>query len=69
MHDGKEHITIEPIKTDISINENDIQNLFLQRLNDYKLREIIREETKDINTILYLKAFADCDQLIEEDEE
>jgi His-Xaa-Ser system protein HxsD len=69
LHDGKEHITIEPIKTDISINENDIQNLFLQRLNDYKLREIIREETKDINTILYLKAFADCDQLIEEDEE
>lgn len=69
LHDGKEHITIEPIKTDISINDNDVQNLFLQLLNDYKLREIIREETKDINTILYLKAFADCDQLIEEDEE
>ena len=34
---------------------------FLQRLNDYKLREIVIAETKDIRTILYAKAFADCE--------
>ena len=65
----KEYIKIELIKTDNIINESDIKTLFFQKLNDYKLREIIKEETKDINTILYLKAFADCDQLLEEDEE
>ena len=64
----KEYIKIEPVKTDSTISESDIKTLFFQKLNDYKLRVIIQEETKDINTILYLKAFADCDQLLEEDE-
>ena len=39
----------------------------LRELNDQKLREIIKAETKDIRTILYAKAFADCDDLSEED--
>lgn len=64
----KEYIKIEPVKTDSTISESDIKTLFFQKLNDYKLRVIIQEETKDINTILYLKAFADCDQLLDEDE-
>ena len=38
-----------------------------QMLNDQKLRNIIEEETKDIRTILYAKAFADFDGLTEED--
>lgn len=36
-------------------------------LNDYKLRTIIEKETHDIRTILYAKAFADCDDVSEED--
>ena len=32
-----------------------------------KLRQIIKDETKDIRTILYAKAFADCEELSEED--
>lgn len=35
---------------------------FCDKLNDYKLREIIRVETKDINTILFVKAFGDLDE-------
>lgn len=41
--------------------EESLKRRFLQRLNDYKLREIVIEETKDIRTILYAKAFADCE--------
>lgn len=36
-------------------------------LNDYKLRTIIEKETHDIRTILYAKAFADCDDVSEDD--
>lgn len=50
------------------LNEEELKKRFLQRLNDYKLREIIFEETKDIRTILYAKAFADCDDFSMEDE-
>ena len=39
-------------------------------LNDYRLRKIIREETREIRAILYVKAFApyDSDALFEEEE-
>ncbi len=36
-------------------------------LNDFKLREIISIETKNIRTILYAKAFGEFDELTEED--
>ena len=35
---------------------------FMRRLNDYKLREKIETETKDIKTILYAKAFGDFEE-------
>lgn len=35
---------------------------FMRRLNDYKLRETIETETKDIKTILYAKAFGDFEE-------
>ena len=40
---------------------------FFQKLNDYKLREQIDQETKDIKTILYAKAFSEFDELTEEE--
>lgn len=40
---------------------------FFQKLNDYKLREQIDKETKDIKTILYAKAFGEFDELTEEE--
>lgn len=42
-------------------------NGFWDKMNDFKLREIINSETKDIKTILYAKAFGDFDNLDEND--
>lgn len=43
------------------------ENRFWDELNDFKLREQINLETKDIKTILFAKAFGDFDNLKEED--
>lgn len=37
-------------------------------LNDFKLRQVIEDETHDIRTILYAKAFADFDDIDSDDE-
>jgi His-Xaa-Ser system protein HxsD len=42
-------------------NYNELAQKINRDLNDYKLREIIHEETKDIRNILYIKAFANND--------
>ena len=51
------------------MQDDDVERMFLQRLNDYKLRQIVLEETKDIRTILYAKAFADYEDFNEEEPE
>lgn len=61
-----ERITITP-KPGVNKSERDIEVEFVDKLNDYKLRGIIANETKDIRTILYAKAFADDDNLSEDD--
>lgn len=48
-------------------DEQQFKNLFFEKLNDFKLREIIEAETKDIRTILYAKAFGDFDDITEEE--
>lgn len=54
-------------KKNLPVYEKDIHDRIYQMLNDQKLRDIIEIETKDIRTILYAKAFADFDDLTEED--
>lgn len=49
-------------------DENWIKADIFNALNDYKLRQIIEDETHDIRTILYAKAFADFDDLDSNDE-
>lgn len=44
-------------------DEDLLRKQISQQLNDYKLRQIIESETHDIRTILYAKAFADCEDL------
>lgn len=61
-----ETLTISSLK-DITIDEKALHDKIFQMLNDQKLRNIIEDETKDIRTILYAKAFADFDDLTEED--
>lgn len=60
----------EPIETltiDNVSDEKQFRLEFFQKLNDYKLREQIDQETKDIKTILYAKAFSEFDELTEEE--
>lgn len=49
-------------------DENQIKADIFNALNDYKLRQIIEDETHDIRTILYAKAFADFDDIDSNDE-
>ena len=66
LHDTVESVEIHPRG---EMEEETVRHLFLQTLNDYKAREIIATETKDIRTILYAKAFADCEDFDEEVEQ
>lgn len=45
----------------------DFEDKLMQSLNDFKLRQIVADETRDIKTILYAKAFAEDEDLSEED--
>lgn len=47
--------------------ETEFEARFMQFLNDFKLRQIVADETRDIKTILYAKAFAEDEDLNEED--
>lgn len=61
LNGSVETLTISPINTNET--EDRIKEKFLSYLNDYKLRQIIADETRDIRTILYAKAFGDFDDL------
>lgn len=63
LNDITESISI----TTGSISEQDLEVKLLQTLNDFKLRQIVADETRDIKTILYAKAFAEDEDLSEED--
>ncbi len=65
------HGTVESIEIQLrgEMEEEKVRHIFMQTLNDYKAREIIATETKDIRTILYAKAFADCEDFDEEVEQ
>ena len=59
--------SIETLTIDNVSDEKQFRLEFFQNLNDYKLREQIDKETKDIKTILYAKAFGEFDELTEEE--
>lgn len=62
MEGDNEILAVNGVKDDESFKKS-----FFEKLNDYKLREIIEKETKDIRTILYAKAFGDFDDISEEE--
>lgn len=64
IDDSLEEITATAL-SDAAETEFDAQ--FMQLLNDFKLRQIVADETRDIKTILYAKAFAEDEELNEED--
>lgn len=64
--DGQnEIIVIESL--DSILDEKAVQIEFWQSLNDYKLRDLISKETHEIRTILYAKAFAESEEITEEE--
>jgi len=56
-------VLLEPSGWELSAeNLEQTKRELCQHLNDYKLREIVNQETKDIRTILYIKAFANSSE-------
>lgn len=47
-----------------SVEWDDAKKRLSQLLADYQMREVIAAETKDIRNILYIKAFANVDELL-----
>ena len=58
VQDEHELLEIQPLSND-GFQEESAKAEIVNTLNDFKLRCIIEEETKDIRTIIYAKAFAD----------
>jgi len=58
---------VDLVALDKNKTDDEIEIKFTQALNDFKLRQIIADETRDIKTILYAKAFAEDEDLNEED--
>ncbi len=48
-------------------DEKIVEKVFFSTLNDYKLRQVVEEETHDIRIILYAKAFSEFDDIDIED--
>ena len=65
LDEFKEHIELVAIKGEYV--ESFVEEKFFQLLNDFKLRQIVADETRDIKTILYAKAFAEDEELSEDD--
>ena len=55
-----ETLTFDP-KPQCTENEAALKERFLTRLNDFKVQQVVNNETKDVRTILYVKAFANND--------
>jgi His-Xaa-Ser system protein HxsD len=63
---NSEVVTFRTGKNEFSEAEKEcVLQKFNQDLNDYKLRQLIEQETKDILTILYVKAFSNNDDFVE----
>lgn len=60
LNGTSETLHITPIQADK--NAADISKHVMGVLNDYKLRQIIEDETHDIRTILYVKTFGDFEE-------
>ncbi len=65
LDDNTESLSIEAVGA--NVGEETLKAKLMQTLNDFKLRQIVADETRDIKTILYAKAFAEDEDLSEED--
>jgi His-Xaa-Ser system protein HxsD len=67
---GKDYsFTIEE-KSGLAINDwSMVKDEISCMCTDYRMREIIHKETKDVRTILYIKAFANIREIMEDTDE
>ncbi len=65
LDDNTEELYIEISNNELT--EKQVFTSLMQALNDFKLRQIIADETRDVKTILYAKAFAEDENLCEDD--
>lgn len=65
LDDNTEELSIEISNNELT--EKQVFTSLMQALNDFKLRQIIADETRDVKTILYAKAFAEDENLCEDD--
>lgn len=65
LDDNTESLSITAV--DANVAEETLKATLMQTLNDFKLRQIVADETRDIKAILYAKAFAEDEDLREED--
>lgn len=65
LDDNTESLSIKAV--DANVAEETLKAKLMQTFNDFKLRQIVADETRDIKTILYAKAFAEDEDLNEED--
>lgn len=65
LDESTERLDFTAINKDVLDSSAEVK--FNQLLNDFKLRQIVADETRDIKTILYAKAFAEDEDLSEED--
>ena len=64
LNGNAETLCFEP-KPNCQEEENALKERFLTRLNDFKVQQSVNDETKDLRTILYIKAFANNDDFEE----
>lgn len=65
--DGNDEIIDFLPRNSLSMNEDSFLDDFWRKLNDYKLREIIERQTREIRIILYAKAFEGSEDITEEE--
>ena len=59
--DGKDYtLTLE---SQNAVVWEEVKKRLSQTLTDFQMREVVTKETKDIRNILYIKAFANVDEL------
>lgn len=56
------------IESQKDVSWDDVKRRLSQLLADFQMREVITAETKDIKNILYIKAFANVDELLSDEE-
>lgn len=57
--EGNNEVLVVLPQNTVAFDEVIARRVVVDTLNDFKLRCIIEEETKDVRTIIYAKAFAD----------